>query len=93
VIERAGAPFGRGLETQLGAVFDGIEPSMGQWQRLALARSLMREVDGAPLCLVLGEPTAALDPLAEHELFQHFVDRGFAPRAFAAAAVSWPAHR
>jgi ATP-binding cassette subfamily B protein len=74
-IGRAGAPFGEALETQLGAVFEGVEPSLGQWQRLALARSLMREVDGAPLCVVLDEPTAALDPLAEHELFQHFVDQ------------------
>jgi ABC-type transport system involved in cytochrome bd biosynthesis fused ATPase/permease subunit len=74
-VGRAGAPFGDALETQLGAVFEGVEPSLGQWRRLAPARSLMREVDGVPLCVVLDEPTAALDPLAEHELFQHFVDQ------------------
>jgi ATP-binding cassette subfamily B protein len=28
-----------------------------------------------PLCVVLDEPTAALDPLAEYALFQHFVDQ------------------
>ena len=69
------ARFPDGLDTQLGAAFDGIEPSLGQWQKLALARSLMREVTGGrtPLCVVLDEPTAALDPLAEHDLFQHFV--------------------
>jgi hypothetical protein len=63
--------------TQLGAPFGGVEPSLGQWQRLALARSLMREVAGnhRPLCVLLDEPTAALDPLAEHEMFQHFVDQ------------------
>ncbi|MEO3742035.1 ABC transporter ATP-binding protein [Plantactinospora sp. B5E13] len=63
-----------GLDTQLGASFDGVEPSLGQWQRLALARSLMREVGGGrpPLLVVLDEPTAALDPIAEHDLFQHF---------------------
>lgn len=70
-IERAGAPVLGGLETRLGAAFGGVEPSLGQWQRLALARSLMR--DGTPLCVVLDEPTAALDPLAEHELFRQFV--------------------
>jgi ATP-binding cassette subfamily B protein len=86
-IERAGAPFGGALETQLGAVFDGVEPSLGQWQRLALARSLMREVDGAPLCVVLDEPTAALDPLAEHELFQHFVDQVRAATSAGAVTV------
>jgi ATP-binding cassette, subfamily B, bacterial len=76
-IERAGAPFAAELDTRLGAAFGGIEPSLGQWQRLALARSLMREVTGErpPLCVVLDEPTAALDPLAEHELFRHFVDQ------------------
>jgi ATP-binding cassette subfamily B protein len=65
----------QGLDTQLGSAFGGVEPSLGQWQRLALARSLMREVTGnrPPLCVVLDEPTAALDPLAEHQLFRHFV--------------------
>jgi ATP-binding cassette subfamily B protein len=76
-MERAGAPSFAGPESQLGAEFGGVEPSLGQWQRLALARSLMREVSGdsPPLCVVLDEPTAALDPMAEHELFQHFIDQ------------------
>ena len=79
-VDRAGAAdlltrLPQGLDTQLGAAFGGVEPSLGQWQRLALARSLMREVTGGrpPLCVVLDEPTAALDPLAEHEMFRHFV--------------------
>jgi ATP-binding cassette subfamily B protein len=48
---------------------------VGQWQKLALARSLMREVSPGPepLCIILDEPTAALDPFAEHELFRHVV--------------------
>ncbi|GAA4244679.1 ABC transporter ATP-binding protein [Dactylosporangium darangshiense] len=64
-----------GLDTRLGAAFGGVEPSLGQWQKLALARSLMRQVGGErrPLCVVLDEPTAALDPLAEHDLFRQYV--------------------
>ncbi|MCF6468418.1 ABC transporter ATP-binding protein [Nonomuraea sp. MG754425] len=58
-----------GLRTQLGRTFGGAELSHGQWQRIALARGLMRET---PLLLVLDEPTAALDPQAEHDLFELF---------------------
>jgi ATP-binding cassette subfamily B protein len=56
-----------GLDAHVGKTYaDGAELSGGQWQRLAVARSLMRE---APLCLILDEPTAALDPEAEQRLF------------------------
>jgi ATP-binding cassette subfamily B protein len=56
-----------GYETMLGREFDGgHELSVGQWQRVALARAFFR---GAPFVL-LDEPTAALDPRAEHELFE-----------------------
>jgi ATP-binding cassette, subfamily B, bacterial len=56
-----------GLDTHVGKTYaDGAELSGGQWQRLAVARGLMRE---APLCLILDEPTAALDPEAEQRLF------------------------
>ena len=45
----------------------GVELSFGQWQKLALARGFMR---GAPLVLILDEPTAALDAETEHALFE-----------------------
>ncbi len=59
-----------GFDTQLGPTWEGgVELSFGQWQRLALARGLMRD---APLLCILDEPTAALDAEAEHALFERF---------------------
>jgi ATP-binding cassette subfamily B protein len=58
-----------GIDTRLGPLFGGVDLSHGQWQKLALARGAMRD---APLLLVLDEPTAALDPQAEHDLFERF---------------------
>ncbi len=59
-----------GLSTQLGRSFEGgTEPSTGQWQKLALGRAMMRE---EPLLLVLDEPTASLDALTEHALFERY---------------------
>ena len=74
-LERAGAlelvDVGpNGLETPLGRTWtDGIELSGGQWQKLALARALMRY---NPLLLVFDEPTSALDAETEHALFERF---------------------
>ncbi len=62
----------RGYDTQLGRWFDeGRELSLGQWQKVALARAFMRE--GADI-LVLDEPTAAIDAEAEARIFQRFRD-------------------
>jgi ATP-binding cassette subfamily B protein len=60
----------QGLETQLGPTWhNGVELSIGQWQKLALARGFMRD---RPLLCVLDEPTAALDAETEHALFERF---------------------
>jgi ATP-binding cassette, subfamily B, bacterial len=61
----AGLPGG--YETILSPEYDGgRDLSVGQWQRVALARAFIRD---APL-IILDEPTASLDPRAEHELFR-----------------------
>ena len=60
-----------GLETPLGKQLeDGIDLSGGQWQRIAIARALMR-LSTAEV-LIFDEPTAALDPKTEHEIYSIF---------------------
>jgi ATP-binding cassette, subfamily B, bacterial len=60
----AGLPDG--YDSVLGKVFEGgVDLSTGQWQRIALARAFFRDAS----MVILDEPTAALDPRAEHELF------------------------
>jgi ATP-binding cassette subfamily B protein len=57
-----------GLETQLGRAWEGgVDLSGGEWQKLALARAMMRE---SPFLVVLDEPTASLDPQTEYALFE-----------------------
>jgi len=60
----------RGLDTHVDRLFDqnGVIPSGGEGQRIALARALIRN---APIVL-LDEPTAALDPRAEYEILHSF---------------------
>lgn len=58
-----------GLDTQLGTTFQGHDLSGGQWQKVAIARAMMRT---DPLLVALDEPTSALDPLAEHALFEAY---------------------
>lgn len=55
-----------GYETILSAEYEGgRDLSVGQWQRVAIARAFIRD---SPL-IILDEPTASLDPRAEHDLF------------------------
>ena len=74
-VGRAGAgdvvgTLAAGLDTQLGPTWpNGVEVSVGQWQKLSLARGFMRD---DPLLLVLDEPTASLDAETEHALFERY---------------------
>ncbi|MBP6855589.1 MAG: ABC transporter ATP-binding protein [Candidatus Pacebacteria bacterium] len=52
---------------QLGKIFSGgIEPSVGQWQKLALARTFYRD----PRVMILDEPTSSIDAQAEAKIFE-----------------------
>jgi ATP-binding cassette subfamily B protein len=58
-----------GYNTRLGKWFnDGYELSIGEWQKIALARTFVRNAQ----IIVLDEPTSALDASAEFEVFQKF---------------------
>ncbi len=59
-----------GYDTPLMRIFEkeGIELSGGQWQKLAIARAFYRDSE----IMILDEPTASLDPMAEQEIFNQF---------------------
>ena len=58
-----------GYDTILGKRFaNGEELSIGEWQKVALARAFMREAQ----IIVLDEPTSSMDARAEYEVFQSF---------------------
>lgn len=59
----------KGYDTLLGRSFTGGEElSIGQWQKVALARAFLRPSQ----LIILDEPTSALDPRAEAEVFERF---------------------
>lgn len=64
------AELPRGKDTTVGRRFDeeGFEPSGGEAQKIALARALCRD---APV-MIFDEPTAAMDPRAEYEMYRGF---------------------
>jgi ATP-binding cassette subfamily B protein len=72
--QRAGAhdviqQLPQGYDTVLGKLFEnGEELSIGQWQKVALARAFLRNAQ----LIILDEPTSAMDPRAEYEVFQRF---------------------
>ena len=58
-----------GLDTRLGKEFHtGVDLSVGQWQKLAIARAYFRPAD----ILILDEPASALDAKAEAAVYEHF---------------------
>lgn len=66
-----------GLDTPLGKIMkSGADISGGEWQRIAMARAVM----GSSPLIILDEPTAALDPLAESMVYRNFekISRGTA---------------
>ena len=59
----------KGYETILGKWFEeGEELSIGEWQKVALARAFLRNAQ----VIVLDEPTSAMDAKSEYEVFKHF---------------------
>ena len=59
----------QGYATELTRRFEGgVDLSGGEWQKVALARSFLRDA----ALVILDEPTSALDADAEYQLFQHF---------------------
>lgn len=71
-LKRLLAKMPQGLDTPLYTDFDqnGVEISGGEAQKIAIARALYHDTP----FVILDEPTAALDPLAEYEIYSHFDD-------------------
>ncbi|NPC94547.1 ABC transporter ATP-binding protein [Bacillus sp. WMMC1349] len=57
-----------GLDTMIGPEWGGTDFSGGQWQRIALARSFIKDAG----LVILDEPSASLDIRAEYEIFRQF---------------------
>ena len=63
------AELPKGYETILGKWFeDGEELSIGEWQKIALARAFLRDAQ----IIVLDEPTSSLDAKTEYQVFTNF---------------------
>ncbi len=60
--------FPQGYDTMLSREFDGVDLSGGQWQCVAIARGFYRD----HRLIVLDEPTAAIDPLEERNIYDRF---------------------
>ena len=62
--------FPGGYQTLLSKRFGGVELSGGEWQRVAIARGFYRESN----VIVLDEPTAAIDPIEEGNVYRKFIE-------------------
>jgi ATP-binding cassette, subfamily B, bacterial len=95
-LDRAGAAelpkqLPEGLSTYVGGPYvGGHNLSGGQWQKLALGRA-MRSPD--PLLVILDEPTASLDALAEQALFDRYTSAAAAYAASAGTITLLVSHR
>jgi len=70
-LKRAGADeiLEKGLDVPLGRLYEGgIDISKGQWQRIAVARAFLSKSN----FVILDEPTASLDPIAESRMYGAF---------------------
>jgi ATP-binding cassette subfamily B protein len=66
----SGVILDNGIDTVLSKEFGNVDLSGGQWQRLAIARGLYKNYN----FIVLDEPTAAIDPLEEREVYNKFIE-------------------
>jgi ATP-binding cassette, subfamily B, bacterial len=90
-LARVGADLPVGLDQQLGQQWlGGVDLSEGQWQKVAMARAIMRQ---QPLLLVLDEPTSGLDAHAEHALFELFAGVASETAARTGAITVFVSHR
>jgi ATP-binding cassette, subfamily B, bacterial len=78
------------LDTRLGPRFGGVELSGGQWQRLAVARAMMRR---EPLLIAFDEPTVAIDATTERSLVDQLVGQARSLARRTGAVVVYVSHR
>lgn len=69
-VETGCEAYPQGYDTLLSREFGGVDLSGGQWQRVAIARSFFRQYD----FIVLDEPTAAIDPMEETQVYNRFAE-------------------
>ena len=68
-LDEFASSLSEGADTLLGKIYDdGVLPSGGQWQRIAIARAVVSHAQ----LKILDEPTASLDPIAEREVYERF---------------------
>ena len=69
VLEQVGFTEKISLNQQLGTEYGGVDFSLGQWQKLAIARGILRNAE----IIVMDEPTSALDAITENEVLNLFM--------------------